>query len=492
MTTKPQYKDKLTPSREFISFLEEVYKHLIKIDNKIINKKVNNEVLIELGIIYELEQIEELSYIIQKKCSFSFEDFLNNLNKIQHDDADKLCEVPLYCKRCRSLIRDKELKSPKPTLIDLFCGAGGMSLGFKQSGFRIVYANDKDASCIQTYTFNHPEVNPDNIILGDIEGLSKSVLNHLGNQSVDVVIGGPPCQGFSTANRQRVIDDPRNRLYKEYVRVVEDVKPNFFVMENVIGMKKKANQIIEDFNNVGYDVDYEILNAVDFSVPQNRRRIVFIGNRKGINNRSVFSEIMSESKRYQKFSLEDAIGDLPKLAASTERNATEVDSSISGKKISEYNLLNHNNNYLNLINKNNNPLFLYNHKARYNNDRDIEIFGRLNQGDDSTDHKIADIMPYKSRNNIFKDKYYKLVYGDVCKTITAHMRFDCNMYIHPTQARGLTPREAARVQSYPDTYFFKGSYTKTYMQIGNSVPPIMSGKIADVIKDKILNFDLSN
>ena len=90
-------------------------------------------------------------------------------------------------------------------------------------------------------------------------------------------------------------------------------------------------------------------------------------------------------------------------------------------------------------------------------------------------------MPYHSRNNIFKDKYFKLIYNQPCKTITAHMKFDCNMYIHPTQARGLTPREAARVQSYPDNYFFKGAYTKTYMQIGNSVPPLMSKQIAEVI-----------
>ena len=123
-----------------------------------------------------------------------------------------------------------------------------------------------------------------------------------------------------------------------------------------------------------------------------------------------------------------------------------------------------------------------NHKARYNNDRDIEIFGRMEPGDRSDDPKIADIMPYARRNGIFKDKYFKLENDKVCKTITAHMKFDCNMYIHPTQARGLTPREAARVQSYPDDYFFRGAYTKTYMQIGNSVPPLLGRAIAHVIK----------
>ena len=124
---------------------------------------------------------------------------------------------------------------------------------------------------------------------------------------------------------------------------------------------------------------------------------------------------------------------------------------------------------------------VFNHKARYNNDRDIEIYGRMIPGDRSDSSRIADIMPYQSRNDIFKDKYFKLIPDRICKTITAHMKFDCNMYIHPSQARGLTPREAARVQSYPDDFFFQGSLTKTYQQIGNSVPPLLAREIGSRI-----------
>ena len=143
------------------------------------------------------------------------------------------------------------------------------------------------------------------------------------------------------------------------------------------------------------------------------------------------------------------------------------------------------NEYMQLINQGKQCPIVFNHKARYNNARDIEIYGRLNEGDKSDDPKIADIMPYTRRGHIFKDKYFKLEGDKVCKTITAHMKFDCNMYIHPTQARGLTPREAARVQSYPDDYFFRGAYTKTYMQIGNSVPPLLGRAIAKCIKKYI-------
>ena len=180
--------------------------------------------------------------------------------------------------------------------------------------------------------------------------------------------------------------------------------------------------------------------------------------------------------------LKDAISDLRPLQASRTKSATEVGTEESGHIIEQWKEKEQST-YIQDINQGKRTTLVFNHKARYNNDRDIEIFGRLEQGDKSDDPKIADIMPYSRRNGIFKDKYFKLEADKVCKTITAHMKFDCNMYIHPTQARGLTPREAARVQSYPDDYFFRGAYTKTYMQIGNSVPPLLSRAIARVIKE---------
>lgn len=127
---------------------------------------------------------------------------------------------------------------------------------------------------------------------------------------------------------------------------------------------------------------------------------------------------------------------------------------------------------------------LYNHKNRYNNERDIEIFRRLPQGENSLHESIADIMPYKRRNHIFKDKYFKLDESQVCKTITSHMRFDCNMYIHPWEARGLSPREAARIQTFPDDYIFTGSQNMWYAQVGNAVPV----KLAEAIGKGIMKF----
>jgi len=394
------------------------------------------------------------------------------------------CPVNKYCnhyiKKMRDAVDETSLK-----MIDLFCGAGGLSLGFTQEGFVTSLANDIEECCVDTYAHNHPETPRDHIILGDIKHVVDNIESLLRYKEVDVVVGGPPCQGFSEANRQRLIDDPRNHLYKNFVQIVDKVKPKFFVMENVKGMLKVKNQVIEDFTSIGYITSAYVLNACDYGVPQNRERLIYIGNRLGIDNEIIFDEIRKLSETIPNHTLSDALYGLRSLKASRVKNSTNLDSEESGRKI-EASSTDESNAYIDYINQGKKCKVVCNHKARYNNDRDIEIYGRMNPGDKSDDPKIADIMPYKSRNDIFKDKYFKLEPDKVCKTITAHMKFDCNMYIHPYQARGLTPREAARVQSYPDDYYFRGSYTKTFMQIGNSVPPLLGRAIASIIKKYIV------
>ncbi len=398
-------------------------------------------------------------------------------------NATEKCEFCVVKKYCNAYINEvrKNANDNAFHMVDLFCGAGGLSLGFTQEGFATVLANDIEACCVDTYAHNHPETPRDHIVQGDIRLITDHLEELLRDKRVDIVVGGPPCQGFSMANRQRLIDDPRNHLYKSYVDIVNRVQPKFFVMENVKGMLSVADQVKEDFRNIGYEVECNILNSKDYGVPQNRERLIYIGNRVGIDNQKIFDEIFKLSKSIPNHVLKDALFGLRPLEASRVKNSTEVDSDVSGRRI-EKNNIEIMNEYVDYINQGKRNLVTLNHKARYNNDRDIEIFGRMFQGDKSDDPKIADIMPYTRRNGIFKDKYFKLEENKVCKTITAHMKFDCNMYIHPTQARGLTPREAARVQSYPDDYFFRGAYTKTYMQIGNSVPPLLGRAIAHVVK----------
>ena len=373
------------------------------------------------------------------------------------------------------------------TLIDLFAGCGGLSLGMEQAGFTSIFFNEIMPVFASTYLYNRNipdghyyigDINKLNEELGDYEYIWKDL-----EGGVDLVCGGPPCQGFSMANRQRVIDDPRNNLYKAYLTFLKAVRPKFFVMENVKGMAQRISEIKDNFKEYlgeEYLCDYRILKAQDFGVPQNRERLIFIGNRMGVNPDDIFAKI--EEKKRQSFTLKDALEGLPHLEARPEKNKGELEDIRYGLTEREFDYPD--TDFYHFINGERQISTLYNHKNRYNNPRDIEIYRRLPQGANSLHESIKDIMPYGRRNDIFKDKYFKLQEDQICKTITSHMKFDCNMYIHPWEARGLSPREAARIQTFPDDYVIKGAQNQWYAQVGNAVPV----KLAEAIGGSIMEF----
>lgn len=368
-------------------------------------------------------------------------------------------------------------------MIDLFCGCGGLSLGFEQAGFKPIFASDIDPICVSTYLYNR-DLSKESFYIGDISELNANINNYSSQfGEVELVCGGPPCQGFSMANRQRLIDDPRNKLYKEFLSFLSMMRPKFFVMENVKGMLKKIDEIENDIKlSLGseYNISHVLLNAKNYGVPQNRERLFIIGNRIDIQSEQIINNIINSSKKSPRFVLFDAISDLPELKPNKIKNNTKLENEKIGFFKKEYNY--QITEFYKYINGNKKIEYLFNHKNRYNNDRDIEIFRRLPQGANSLHPSIEDIMPYKTRNGIFKDKYYKLCYNDVCKTITSHMKYDCNMYIHPTQARGLSPREAARIQTFPDDYVFIGPQNSWYKQIGNAVPVKLARAIGEEIR----------
>lgn len=372
--------------------------------------------------------------------------------------------------------------SKKYTFIDLFAGCGGLSLGLEHAGFQPIFVNEIVPEFCQTYKMNH-SLDESQYFIGDIKVLNKEIQRFLPTLGeATLVCGGPPCQGFSMANRQRIIDDPRNVLYKEFLFFLSKVMPRFFVMENVRGMANKWQEIKEDFHKFlpSYDIDSRLLYAEDYGVPQHRERFVVIGNNLGIDTSKIFDKIASYKRK--PFLLKDALAGLPRLETKKEKGKTNIENSLSG--YTEVDFKYEKNDFYYFINGNREITKLYNHKNRYNNPRDIEIFRRLPQGGNSLHESIKDIMPYKSRNHIFKDKYFKLQEDAICKTITSHMRFDCNMYIHPWEARGLSPREAARIQTFPDDYRIYGPQNAWYAQVGNAVPV----KLAEVIGNSIMSF----
>lgn len=477
--------------------LVEVYceKHQLNIEVKTPSDLELVTELLNIGVIESAEDIPALKSLIGEQ----YTKFINSVSfAIEYRSEIKSVLKNLYNSYRKELQEGWENKPLR--VVDFFCGAGGLSLGFIREGFSIALANDIEDVCIQTYTYNHPELPSKNIIQGDIKTIVDNVQDYIVGD-IDVVVGGPPCQGFSEANRQRIIDDPRNELYKYFIKAVERIAPKFVVMENVKGMMKVANQVVEDYENLRikcngniykYKVAYKVLNSQNFCVAQSRERLIYIAIRndvmetKNITPEKVFDEIISATKSNPIFTLGDALSCIKVLDAPKIRNTNEIDSDITGKKIDVNAYEYHNNPYLKLINAGRTIPFLFNHKARYCSDINYEIYKRLNPGDDATDDKIKDIMPYAHRNHCFKDKYYKLHADRPCRTITAHLRMDCHSHIHPYQIRSLTPREAARVQSFPDDYLFLGAYLKTYMQIGNAVPALMANGIAKTIKKYLL------
>ena len=452
--------------------------------------------MIEMGVIESFDDLKVLRQIL----SSDYNRFLKAIhffleNKILFGNLlDKLNN------KRRKEIQQEEVKKNKPTFADFFAGAGGLSCGFTQAGYRVCFANDFEDVCIRTYRYNHPEIPSKNVLKGDIRNIVEHIEDYV-PEDIDIVIGGPPCQGFSSANQQRIIDDPRNELYKYYVRAVSKILPKFVLMENVKGMLKVADQVVEDYQNIKeerggktytYAVAYKLLNSSDFSVSQSRERLIYIAirndvaERKGITPQNVFDEIETNNVNNPHFVLNDALSFIKPLDAPRIKNTNEIDDEKTGKKIDSNSFSGNENEYLKLINSGRTIPFLFNHKARYINDINYDIYRLLNQGDDASDPKIKGIMPYENRLHCFKDKYYKLIADRPSRTITAHLRMDCHSHIHPFQIRAITPREAARCQSFPDDYLFLGAYLKTYMQIGNAVPCLMAKGIANAIKKYLI------
>jgi DNA (cytosine-5)-methyltransferase 1 len=437
--------------------------------------------------------------------------------------------------------------------IDLFSGAGGMSIGIKSAGGELLFSNEIDSNAVKTQKANleklgdKPEKviecsieNLHNEIIGkkvDIEFLSETVhvnktfSNLYKNAStvtkqkvdelkkitdVDLIVGGPPCQGFSNAGRgiksnaknlyKDFIDDPRNQLFRYFLDFVEYYNPKAVVIENVKGLATAKNyrSLIQESlekTGKGYETISVILNSENFGIPQSRERIFFIGIRNDIKDSDLFTFYLPTllMKHYaEKRSLEDSICDLPSIRSNPkplnlkkefeipigQKNSFGED--VSEKKYDE--LIRKTTDYVKEINTFQDelisPNFLYNHKARYNNADDLEIYKNLIPGVSLTDkrnEKAHKLNKYSTKN--FSDKYFKLDPKKPSRTIVAHLQMDNNGYVHYGEIpRGITPREAARVQSFPDWYQFKGPFTKQFKQIGNAVPPLLAKKLYSIIK----------
>tara|TARA_Y100001936_G_C16003211_1_gene629115 strand:+ start:114 stop:1316 length:1203 start_codon:yes stop_codon:yes gene_type:complete len=398
----------------------------------------------------------------------------------------------------------------KPTFIDLFGAPGGMSKGFQMAGFKPLGMLDIFEEGVNTYRKNFLEVPKKNAVLADasMPDIIKYFKKETGlrPRDVDVIVGGPPCQGFSTIGRiklgslvkagkikgtssdPRFIDDARNNLYKSFVKFVNHFKPKAVVMENVPGMMSYkdgdiASQIQSDLIDSGYkNTIFDVINAENFGVPQKRKRIIFLGTRNGkkinfpVPTHMKLDKVQNTLDNVKSLvTVGDAFSDLPTLRL-PKRGLAVQDNPIKYSSPPK-------NDYQKILR--NGTQILHNHITRWHRDKDVKIFKTMKEGmkwKDLTDKQRKKIG---YDDSTFNDKWKRLVSDKPSWTVVAHLQKDGYMYIHPKENRTVSVREAARLQSFPDNFIFTGSRGSQFKQIGNAVPPLFAMAIAKSVKKSI-------
>lgn len=347
-----------------------------------------------------------------------------------------------------------------PIGIDIFSGAGGLSLGAEMAGFDICFAVEKDRSAAMTYRFNHPDTL---VIEDDIHNINP--LEHKRtNEHVSIVFGGPPCQGFSLSNTMtRNMRNPHNSLFEEFLRFVYDLQPNWFLFENVEGFVHFENGRIQHlverkFKDMGYQVCSKVLCASDYGVPQHRNRFFMVGNRLDIKFEFPQSCGIKTTVR-------DAINDLPELI--NGQHVDEMPYRLPAGKASDYARMMRNGSRRSRQNY-----------VSCNADYVIERYRHIGQGQNWQAIPDGLMQNYTNKANCHSGIYRRLIADEPSVVISNYRK---NMLIHPFQDRGLSVREAARLQSFPDTFIFQGSLMHIQQQIGNAVPPLLAKKVFEKI-----------
>lgn len=346
----------------------------------------------------------------------------------------------------------------KYNVIDLFCGAGGLSYGFEMAGFNILLGIDNDQKALETFVKNHEGAKS---ICGDITKIGyEDIKRKIGNKKIDVVIGGPPCQGFSLSG-PRNFNDPRNSLYLSYIRLVSEIKPKMFVIENVPGLVRLfggvvKDNIIKEFSKMGYNVQYKILCAADYGVPQKRTRVIFVGTKEGYH-------FDYPQKEKGVVTCEMALSDLPPLP----------DNSFLGSEVQDY-ATEPQNDYQRLMRKNSNGV--YNHITAHHDDRVRNTIALVPPGGNYKD------LP----DNLKKTAHFHVAWtrfpdNEPAPTIDTGHRH----HFHYKYNRVPSVRECARIQSFPDIFIFLGNKTQQFRQVGNAVPPLLAKAIGEQVKKSL-------
>jgi DNA (cytosine-5)-methyltransferase 1 len=440
-------------------------------------------------------KLQKLNYIKGKPIYCTGTEIINTIIQKQTNPKRAKCNAQDTYLQTMEILNIEDIKEQLKhqdeypadalTSIDLFSGCGGLTKGFSMSGVRSIFASDIDENCEKTFTRNFPETP---FLCKDITEIRKEEVDALtGGVVPDIITGGPPCQGFSLANKRRnkVQDDPRNKLFYGFVKFINWYSPKAFVMENVKGLLSMQNgevikTIMEEFSNAGecgYNVAYKVLKASDYGVPQNRERVILIGFRKDLNINPVHPEPYIQDHL---ITVDEAISDLPQIEAG---QGTEVQK-YSSEPQNEYQRL-----------MRSRATYVLNHVAMKHTPRLIARFKAIQPGQNLLDvwdtHGALKRGAPTEKSTIKFSQNNQRLHGNLpAPTIAAS--FQSN-FIHPHLHRNFTAREGARLQSFPDDFIFEGMRTKMswekglsqYQQIGNAVPVLLAKAIADSVINQL-------
>jgi DNA (cytosine-5)-methyltransferase 1 len=399
----------------------------------------------------------------------------------------------------------------KYTIVSLFSGCGGLDLGFIQAGFEVVWANDFFKEAVDTYKANIGN----HIVYGDITKIPSSEIPN----DFDILLGGFPCQGFSVANIKRSMEDKRNFLYKELLRIIGDKQPKFFVAENVKGLLsmqkgKVIEMIMSDFRSIGYEVNKRLLKASDYGVPQNRERIVIIGNKLGLKNpfpeptHGLANDLFSNSTLPYR-TVKDSVGYL--LNVRTREMPFELDGKMIYNHVARTNVSDVFWGRKHKVNQHDICDYLkeWRTKAGISTKKIDELFGYAHTAGhwfrkDNNSGSIPNPKDWWELKKVlgFDDKYDKAVTELELKPISFEQSLRINNWetasdtitatgpeIHPNKERRMSVRECAIIQTFPDDFVFYGSLGNMYKQIGNAVPVLLARRIAEAIKVELDNYE---
>jgi len=416
------------------------------------------------NLMYE-ENINQIDFAKKINCTQTqVSEWINRNSKPSYDNLQMIGKVFKIDGNDLLDLIEKNIENTnnkKLKVVDLFAGVGGLSYGFAHNDkFQVLLANEYDKDIAKSYSLNHPNVK---MLTCDIKEITEEILNKEINCEIDIVVGGPPCQSYSTLGKRQ--NDDRAHLFEEYCRILTILKPKMFLFENVTGiLSMNKGQLFEDvkkcFEKIGYELKYKVLNAADYGVPEIRERVILVGTKNKNDFEYPLPTHGNKEGLKPYVTLEDALSDLPCMESGEENK------NYASEPLNEFQIFVHD------------CKELKDNASPKNGEHLIRLMKALPDGG-SKDDLPEELRPKSGFGNTYAKMWWKKPAPTITRNFACPSSSRC---IHPRDSRALSTREGARLQSFPDSYKFYGSTGMKNLQIGNAVPPLLSVALAKQVE----------